>query len=127
MALPPGMFSVAGTIPTTFIGRRIIAIAFIVPSTLAAPHMSNFISSISAAGLIEMPPVSKVIPLPTSATGAAPRLPPWYSATMSFAGWRLPRATARKHPMPSFSICFCSRTSTRIPWRLPSSTACSAR
>ena len=41
-----------------------------VPSTLAAPPMSNFISSISAAGLIEMPPVSKVMPLPTSTTGA---------------------------------------------------------
>ena len=34
-----------------------------------APHMSNFISSISAAGLSEMPPVSKVMPLPTSASG----------------------------------------------------------
>ena len=45
-----------------------------VPSTLAAPHMSNFISSISAAGLIEMPPVSNVTPLPTSATGGSPRL-----------------------------------------------------
>ena len=42
-----------------------------VPSTLAAPHMSNFISSISAAGLSEMPPVSKVMPLPTSTTGAS--------------------------------------------------------
>ena len=41
-----------------------------VPSTLAAPHMSNFISSISAPGLSEMPPVSKVMPLPTSTTGA---------------------------------------------------------
>ena len=34
--------------------------------------MSNFISSISAAGLSEMPPVSKVMPLPTSTTGASP-------------------------------------------------------
>jgi hypothetical protein len=67
MALPPGMFSVAGITPTTLSGRRISAIAFMAPSTLAAPHMSNFISSISAAGLIEMPPVSNVMPLPTSA------------------------------------------------------------
>ena len=50
--------------------------AFIVPSTLAAPHMSNFISSISAAGLIEMPPVSNVMPLPTSTTGFASFAPP---------------------------------------------------
>ena len=35
----------------------------------AAPHMSNFISSISAPGFNEMPPVSKVMPLPTSAMG----------------------------------------------------------
>ena len=33
--------------------------------------MSNFISSISAAGLSEMPPVSNVMPLPTSTTGAS--------------------------------------------------------
>ena len=31
--------------------------------------MSNFISSISAPGLSEMPPVSKVMPLPTSTSG----------------------------------------------------------
>jgi hypothetical protein len=46
------------------------------PSTLAAPPMSNFISSISAPGLSEMPPVSKVTPLPTSTTGASALAPP---------------------------------------------------
>ena len=35
-----------------------------------APPMSHFMSSMPAAGLIEMPPVSKVTPLPTKATGA---------------------------------------------------------
>jgi len=123
IALPPGMFSVEGMMPTTLSGRRMSAAAFSAPSTLAAPHMSNFISSISAEGLIEIPPVSKVMPLPTSATGGAPRLPPWYSATMSFGGSRLPRATARKQPMPSFSMSFWSWISTRSPWRLPSSRA----
>jgi hypothetical protein len=34
--------------------------------------MSNFISSISAPGLSEMPPVSKVIPLPTRTTDDRP-------------------------------------------------------
>ena len=55
------------------------ATAFMVPSTLAAPHMSNFISSISGAGLSEMPPVSKVMPLPTSTTGFSSALPPVYA------------------------------------------------
>ena len=40
-------------------------------STVAAPHMSNFISSMRAGSLSEMPPVSKVTPLPTSTTGRA--------------------------------------------------------
>ena len=50
-------------------GSFISATAFMVPSTLAAPDMSNFISSISGAGFSEMPPVSKVMPLPTSTIG----------------------------------------------------------
>ena len=48
-----------------------------VPSTLAAPPMSNFISSISGAGFMEMPPVSKVMPLPTSTVGASFLPAPW--------------------------------------------------
>ena len=69
VACPPGMFSHAGMTPTTLTGAFISASARSVPSTAAAPDMSNFISSISAAGLSEMPPVSKVMPLPTSARG----------------------------------------------------------
>lgn len=69
-ALPSGMFSHAGIRPTTLMAGRRSASARKTPSTLAAPPMSNFISSISAAGLMEMPPVSKVMPLPTSTTGA---------------------------------------------------------
>ena len=38
--------------------------------------MSHFISSMPAAGLIEMPPLSKHTPLPTSATGGASAAPP---------------------------------------------------
>jgi len=44
--------------------------------TLAAPHMSYFISSISAPGFSEMPPVSKVMPLPTSTMGLSFARPP---------------------------------------------------
>ena len=86
VALPPGMFSVVGTITTRLIGSFMPATARKVPSTLAAPHMSYFISSISAAGLSEMPPVSKVMPLPTSTTGLSVFLPAIYSSTMNFGG-----------------------------------------
>ena len=41
------------------------AIARITPIMVAPPAMSYFIFSMPSAGLIEMPPVSKVIPFPT--------------------------------------------------------------
>ena len=69
-APPSGMFSQAGIRPTTLMAGLSSPSARNTPSTLAAPLMSNFISSISAAGLSEIPPVSKVMPLPTRATGA---------------------------------------------------------
>ena len=71
------MFSHDGTRPTTLIAGWMSPSARNTPSTLAAPHMSNFISSISAAGLSETPPVSKVMPLPTSTTGAWSFGAPW--------------------------------------------------
>ena len=73
-AVPDGMFSVLGMSPTTCtfgLSRPSISN---VPSTAAAPDMSYFMSSMFCAGLIEMPPVSNVTPLPTSTTGA-PRRP----------------------------------------------------
>ena len=60
------MFSVAPTTATTRTGRRSRAIASTAPSTAAPPDMSNFISNILLAGLIEIPPVSNVTALPTS-------------------------------------------------------------
>ena len=44
--------------------------AFIAPKTVAAPAMSVFIVSIPFAGLIESPPESNTMPLPTKATDA---------------------------------------------------------
>ncbi len=76
MARPSGMFSQLGMRPTTLMAGLSSANAAKVPSTLAAPPMSNFISSMSAAGLMEMPPVSNVMPLPTSTTGALSLAPP---------------------------------------------------
>ena len=58
-----------GTMPTTLSGSPRRATVLIAPNTLAAPHMSNFISSMLAPGFSEMPPVSNVTPLPTSTMG----------------------------------------------------------
>ena len=62
------MFSVQGAIAITFTGSFSRAIAPIAAITDAAPLMSPFMDSMPSAGLMEMPPVSKVIPLPMSAT-----------------------------------------------------------
>ncbi|CFN66276.1 Uncharacterised protein [Bordetella pertussis] len=115
LALPLGRFSHAAIRPTTSSGSSSSARARNVPSTLAAPHMSYFISSIVAAGLSEMPPASKVMPLPTRTTGPAlsflAGLPAWRS-TMKRSGSSEPRATERNEPMPSASTCLRSSTST---------------
>ena len=63
------MFSAAGMIPTMLSGSARRATVLMAPNTLAAPHMSNFISSMLAPGFSEMPPVSNVMPLPTSTIG----------------------------------------------------------
>ena len=63
---PLGMFSVAGITASRLIRSSSFAIAETASSTAAAPDISIFISCIEAAGLIEIPPVSKVTPLPTS-------------------------------------------------------------
>ena len=65
------MFSVLAIRPTTFTLGLSRPIASMVPSTPAAPDMSNFMPSMLCAGLIEMPPESKVTPFPTSTTGGA--------------------------------------------------------
>ena len=62
---PLGRFSVAPTTAITSSGSSRRAIAPTPSSTLAAPDMSNFISDIFAEGFSEIPPLSKVTPLPT--------------------------------------------------------------
>ena len=64
--------------PTTLAFALRSASAFIAPATAPAPPMSHFIASMPAAGLIEMPPVSKVTPLPTKAIGWPPLPPPFH-------------------------------------------------
>ena len=68
-ARPLIRFSQEGISPTTLIEGFNSAKDLKTPRTLAAPHMSNFISSISPAGLMEMPPLSKVIPFPINTVG----------------------------------------------------------
>ena len=61
--------------------------------------MSIVISSMPAAGLIEMPPVSKTTPLPTSAKGAASP-PPFHCMTTTLDGLSdpCPDREQRAHP-----------------------------
>ena len=104
VAVPLGMFSQVAITPTRLTGSFRLAAALNTPNTVAAPHMSYFISSMAAAGLIEIPPVSKVIPLPTSAMGADLVLPPLYSSTMSRGGCADPAVTDRNEPILSLRI-----------------------
>jgi len=74
--VPEGRFSAIGTVAMTSSGNFSLATRPIVAITAAAPDMSMVMCSMPAAGLSEMPPESKVIPFPTSATfafGLVPR------------------------------------------------------
>ena len=85
--------------------------------------MSNFMSSMPPAGLMEMPPVSKVTPLPMKAIGlvvALAFLPlpppppdaPSHCITTMRGSLSLPCATPSSAPKPSFRISFGPRIST---------------
>ena len=102
-ALPLGRLSVDGMTPVMRTGSSRLAAASMVPMTAAAPHMSNFISSIFSAGLMEMPPESKVMPLPTSATCFV-ALRGEYSSTMKRGSSADPRLTASRPPIFIFSM-----------------------
>ena len=65
-APPPTAFSLAATTASVRSGSPSSAIAPMPSSTAPPPAMSPFMSSMYSAGLIEIPPVSKVIALPTS-------------------------------------------------------------
>ena len=70
VALPDGMFSARQAYAVTRTGRPSSAIAKVAAATAAAPDMSHFIVTIELAGLIDKPPESKVMPLPTRAMWA---------------------------------------------------------
>ena len=119
-ASPDGMFSTRPTRPTASTLALRPASAAISPTTAPAPAMSHFMSSIPPAGLMEMPPVSKVTPLPMNATGLPaaffPFPPaPFHCITTSRASLEEPWATPSSAPMPSFFISFGPSTSTSMP------------
>ena len=128
-AVPDGRFSVDGITPVTLSLGFSRPSTSNVPSTAAAPDMSNFMSSMFCAGLIEIPPESNVTPLPISAIGAASAaLPaPWYSSTMNRGSSCVPCATASSAPMPSAFIAARSSTVMPKPCRWASWRAWSAR
>jgi hypothetical protein len=99
-----------GTTPIRLIGRPIRTAASMAPKTLAPPAMSYFISSISAAGLMEMPPASKVRPLPTSTMGLALSSPPRRHDD-ELGGLAAAAADGQERPMPSSCMSASSRTS----------------
>ncbi len=76
VAPPLGIFSQAAMMTTRLMGRASSAAARSAPSTVAAPLMSNFISSMPGGSLSEIPPESKVIPLPIRQIGARAFLAP---------------------------------------------------
>ena len=116
-AFPEGMFSTKPTTPTALTLAFLPASAFIKPITTPDPPISYFISSIPFEGLIDMPPVSKVTPLPTNATGLFPFpfFEPYHFITTSFDGFSLPWPTQSKEPIPNFFILVSSSTSTFTP------------
>ena len=128
-ALPPGIFSVEGTTQTTLTLGLSAARARIAPSMVAPPAMSYFIFSIPSAGLIEMPPVSKVTAFPTKPITGAPgfALAGVYVMTMTRGGSTLPCATLKRAPIFKSAIFRSSRISTARPASLAIASARSAR
>ncbi len=118
------MFSTSPTRPTTSTFALRPASAAMAPITAPAPAMSHFMSSMPPAGLMEMPPVSKVTPLPTKASGldlAPPFLPlplpraPFQRITTMRGSAALPSETPISMPKPSLVISFGPKTSTFRP------------
>ena len=110
------MFSLIGTMPRHRTGAPRRATASMAAMTAAPPDMSSFILSMFSAGLIEMPPVSNVMPLPMSpSVTPAIGFAGWYSRTSSRGGSWLPRVTPSSSPMFSASIRVSSSTSTLSP------------
>ena len=111
------MFSTSPTTPTALTFAFLAAKAYIKPTTPPAPAISHFISSIPPDGLIEMPPVSKVTPLPTKAIGRSFLClgKPFHCSAIILGELALPCATPSNAPIPRASIFLSSRTFNFTP------------
>ncbi len=107
--------------PTASTLARRPASAAISPATTPAPAMSHFMSSMPPAGLMLMPPVSKVTPLPMKAIGFDPSLAPFQRMITARGSLSLPCATPSRAPKPSFAISLGPSTSTVRPNRVSAS------
>ena len=129
LALPAGMFSAVVIMPMMLILGFSSVKAVIAPKTEAAPHMSNFISSMPAPGLRLIPPVSKVMPLPRIMCGASlASAAPWYFMMMNLPGSLEPFDTETKAPAPMASSSASSMMIVSMsPVSSASASACSAK
>ncbi len=110
------MFSTSPTTPTALTLALRPASAVSRPVTVAAPAISHFMSSMPAAGLMEIPPESNVTPLPIKASGASSLLAAPFQRRITVRGsFALPCATPSSAPKPSFSMAARSSTSTSSP------------
>ena len=111
LAWPEGMFSALAIMPTTLIGSFSVTMVCMAPRTDAAPHISNFISSMLSPGLRLMPPGIKGNALNPAGRRVDHRAcHPCTPCVISFPSSAEPLETDRKEPMPSFSISFSPRT-----------------
>ncbi len=102
-ALPPKEFSAQAIRPVTLTGTSKAVSAEMTAITAAPPAMSVFMSFIDADGFSDRPPLSKVMPLPTSTTW---RVAPVgaYSIVIRQGGLTEPWPTARMPPKPISSV-----------------------
>ena len=89
--------------------------------------MSSFMAHIPSPGLIEMPPLSKVIPFPQSTTGGPSAPSGRCSTMMKRAGSSEPWATPRRAPIFSSAISSGPSTWQRSPAPPAISSAAAAR
>src|SRR3989344_597539 len=134
MASAEMAFSADGTRATMFFLSPILAAAAMVARTEDPPDISRCMSCILPLGFTLSPPVSEVIPFPTSTIGAkdlallAVGLPaPQYSAIMSLVSLLVPCPTANNAPILSFLSSFSPSTVTVILVPLARLLAASAR
>ena len=125
-ALPPGMFSAIGTVAVTGVETPKRAARTTVAITAAAPPISEIMFSMLAPGFSEIPPVSKVMPLPTSPSDFSADSSPFQIRRTRRGPREDPPPTALRPPKPPAHRASSSSTSTSSPASRPSAAAASA-